>query len=174
MKSNIDDILKQAMEFIDSFNFERPGVEGSLGKDCAHAVAERIADLAATEQRTSDNEDFPDNEPRYADWKNRKYNTSKPAFGIRTGQMLSIQSLLGDVEVEPGRVTMSYGTGQAPDRSGASDYISESDKRTTDREKAGYISKRVEFYKAGSEGRAAVVEVVKEALDKAIREENGK
>ena len=173
--SNLDHVMGQLKQFINSFDFTRPGIEGSMGKDAAHAVAERIAEAAA-DQKTTDGEPFPDNAPEYAAWKDEKYGVGPNAYGRRTGQMLSLESLLGEVEVSGGEVTIRYGTGQAPTRSSASGYISESDKSTTDIEKAFFITnqgKRLTFYKAGAAGREAVVEVLKEAVARAIQEENG-
>ena len=147
-----------------------------MGKDAAKAVAERIAEAAA-DQKTTDDEPFPNNAPEYAAWKDKKYGVGPDAYGRRTGQMLSLESLLGEVDVSGDEVTIRYGTGQAPERSSASSYISESDKSITDIEKAFFITnsggKRVTFYKAGAAGREAVAEVLREAVSRAIQEENG-
>lgn len=171
--SNLDDVMGQLNRFLESFDFTRPGIESSMGKDAAHAVAEAIAQAAA-DQKTTDGEPFPDNEPKYADWKDRKYGVGNPAYGRRTGQMLSLQSLLGNVDVAPDEVTLTYGTGEAPERSVASNYIGEGDKKVTDKQKADYNNERMNnFYKIGEAGRAAVVEVMREALNRAVAEENG-
>lgn len=147
-----------------------------MGRDAAKAVAERIAEAAA-DQKTTDDEPFPNNAPEYAAWKDKKYGVGPDAYGRRTGQMLSLESLLGEVDVTRDEVTISYGTGQAPERSSASGYINESDKSITDIEKAFFVTnqggKRLKFYKAGAAGREAVVEVIKEAIGRAIQEENG-
>jgi len=138
-----------------------------MGKDCAHAIGEAIAEAAA-DQKQTDGVPFPKNDKDYAEMKARKYGFAPPAFGFRTGQMLSIESLLGEIEIDADRVVVRYGTGRAPERSSASGYISEADKRTTDREKADLMHhkarKRAQFFQIGVAGRAAVLEVVKDAL----------
>lgn len=144
-----------------------------MGLDAAHAVAEAIAEAGA-DQRTTDDEPFPSNEPKYAEWKDKKYGVGNPAYGRRTGQMLSLQSLRGKIDVTPHEVTLAYGTGEAPERSSASGYINDADKAITDKKKAEYNHEKMgRFYKVGKSGRERVVEVMKEALGRAIQEENG-
>jgi hypothetical protein len=113
--SNVDQITHDLQEWIDEFNFTRPGEEGSLGHDVAMAVVEGIIQRSHDQRRGAD-VDWPENAPDYAAWKAKRYKLSAQEPNIRTGQMLSQSSLYGQTTIEPELVTMRYGIGAVPTR----------------------------------------------------------
>lgn len=160
--------------FVRSFDFNRPGVDRSLGRDLAHAVAGGIAARAADESRGADPAPWEENEPRYARRKRRSYGWDD-APNYRTGQMLSHASLLGEPVVEPARITMVYGTGEAPDgcwspADNRSPSEIRADQSVTDRQKAAWTTEGGDsrparpFYQLDDEIRVHVVEAAADAL----------
>lgn len=137
---NISDYFGKLGRLIGTFDFTRHGQNESMGKDAAGIAAEGILDRSVADQAGADGV-FPENDPeKYTPWKRRKYGVD--LIGFRTGQMISLPSLLGKVEVSPDSVLIHYGTGLAPAESMSSNYISESDKRVTDTEKAEYFTEK--------------------------------
>jgi hypothetical protein len=124
---------------VKTFDFTRKGQGESMGKDAAGKVAEGIVDRSAAEQRGVD-ASFPANDPDYTADKVNRYGVD--LIGFRTGQMISLPSLLGHVDVTPDTVLMTYGTNTPPTRSMSSSSISTSDQRVTDTEKAEYFTNR--------------------------------
>jgi hypothetical protein len=107
-------------------------------------VAEGIVDRSAAEQRGVEGA-FPANDSEYTARKVKLYGVD--LIGFRTGQMISLPSLLGKIDVTPDSVVMTYGTDQPPTRSMSSGYISTSDQAVTDTAKAGYFTeKKGSFY----------------------------
>ena len=137
-------------------------IEGkSLGRDVAGLTADMIA-ARSIDKEAGASGTWPqnaDNPPGkgYRSWKSRKYNVDKP--NIRTGQMLSIESLLGATTVDTHSVQMLYGTGRPPGRSAASSYFDpKTDGATTDIEKAYFCSDIRPFYELDEEISTAVFE----------------
>lgn len=128
---------------IATFNFTRRGRERALGLDAAHIVAEGIVDRSAAKQGGASGQ-WQGNDAEYTANKLKKY--AVELIGFRTGQMISIPSLLGHVDIQPTTVEMTYGTGEPPTR-GMTGYISSADMRVTDTQKAGWFSdKKGDFY----------------------------
>lgn len=122
-----------------TFDFTRAGAEESMGKDAAHIVGEGILDRSIQEQGGPDGA-WLANDPDYTDWKREHYNVD--LIGVRTGQMFSLPSLLGDVDIQPMTVTIRYGTGLPPTSSMASSYLSQEDTSITDTEKAWIFTRK--------------------------------
>lgn len=168
---NLDTVMGQLTAIINSFDFTRPGADESLGKDCAMAIAQDIVDQSARQQ-TPDQQDFPRNAPEYAEWKGKKYGFPPPAYGYRTGQTLSLNSVAGEIDVRPDEVVLKYGKGQPPNRSSASEYITDADKSITDIEKMyfAFAQRGIDVMKIGPDARDAVMAEVREALTKHLQE----
>jgi hypothetical protein len=64
---------------------------------------------------------------------------------LRTGQMLSQLSLLGQTTIGPQRIELKYGLG-VPPSSGSTGYIEDGDMKVTEREKAGWTEAERPFY----------------------------
>jgi hypothetical protein len=143
LESNIDDIEQWIDGIVSAVDFTRPGKDQSLGRDLAGIVAEEIQVRTAGNSQSADGSPLKDNEPRYAAYKARKYNVHQAL--VRTGQLLSLQSLIGETTITSDEVSMRYGVGEAP-KSGSTGYISDADKKVTDREKAEYVSDERPFY----------------------------
>lgn len=126
-------------KLLDEFNFTRAGHEESIGKDAAGIVAQGIIDRSVNDQGGAAGAWLP-NDPDYTAEKARKYGVE--LIGFRTGQMISLPSLLGNVDVEPDTVTIRYGTGQPPREAMSSSYISKGDQAVTDTQKAGYFTEK--------------------------------
>src|SRR4051812_11189637 len=95
--SNIDEINAWMDDVIDGIVFTMPGVDQSLGRDLAGAVAEGIADRSVPDAKDPDGGTWDDNREPYKSWKAAKYDAYQP--GILTGQMLSLESLLGETAI---------------------------------------------------------------------------
>lgn len=173
-ETNINDVVAWIGRFVGSFNFTRPGIDQSLGRDLAHEVAGQIAIRAAAESRGPDPGRWEPNARRYRERKARHYGwPDNPNY--RTGQMLSHESLLGEPAVDPDRVLMHYGTNEAPrgnkspvDNRTPSERAA--DARATDVDKAEWTTQGGKgrparpFYQIDDAIRDRVIEVAGEAL----------
>lgn len=144
--SNIDDVSAWLDAVVASVNFEMPGVEGSLGKDLAGAVAEGIQ--LRTEQEKLDAEGGPlkPNEAKYAARKERDYDIAANTPAVRTGQVLSLVSLLGQTKITKEAVQMVFGTDEPPSRTRMGGWkrpkLREADQRVTDRQKGQFLEEQ--------------------------------
>lgn len=170
----ISEYFHDLNELIATFNFTRRGKDKALGIDAAHKVAQGIVDRSASEQASGTGLEFRPNSPAYTAEKRRKYHTE--LIGFRTGQMISIPSLLGTVDLQPFLVTMQYGTDQPPSRAfiaGASVYPE--DRRVTDTQKAGWFTKKKgKFYEPDKNIEREVRDLFAGALDEFIDECNSR
>lgn len=135
----IVDYFRKLEMLLETFNFTRTGHEESMGKDAAGLVAKGIFDRSENDQGGPTGT-WPDNHPAYTSRKVAKYNVA--LIGFRTGQMISLPSLLGKVDVEPDTVVIRYGTGKPPSQSISSSYISAADKAIADVKKAEYFTEK--------------------------------
>lgn len=148
--SNADAFLRDLEDLIDTFNFDASIGNMSLGKRMANKTAEMIALRSATQQKGASVQWEPNKEPYKSD-KAKKYNVHDLA-GVRTGQMLSIMSLLGETEIQADEIVMDYGIDQPATRSyGSSHFDPKADGKATDREKAKWFTEG----RAGIRGRDA-------------------
>lgn len=178
--SNIDALAAKIQEAIDSFGFRSaaPGGSGDLGEACAKAVAEDIHSSALDGQEEPDGTQFPDNEDRYAAMKAAKYGRTGRSFGFRTGQTLSVESLMGQVEASDDELTMRYGTGRIVSQSdGGSGYVADSDRQQTDIEKmyilTNLAAKRIDVYKVGPYAEKEIKILQAQALERHIKSRTG-
>jgi hypothetical protein len=161
--SNVDDVLRDLKAIALSFGFEAT-IEGkTLGDDIAGITADMIAARSIDTESGADGQ-WPANAPKYAEWKAAKYGVDKPNF--RTGQMLSIESLIGGTAVSTHDVQMQYGTGQPPTRSATGQgFNSATDGSVTDIEKAYFCSTTRPFYMLDETIGDAVFARVEQCLD---------
>ena len=141
--SNIDEVIAWLGRFADSFEFTRPGVDQSLGRDMASVVVERIMDRSSR-RRAPDGSTWEPNSSKsspwlpggYKQWKEEHYGwVDEPNY--RTLQMRSQLSLMGRTEVNKHEIVMRYGLNQPTNRSDSpTGYLSEADKVPTDLQKA--------------------------------------
>lgn len=161
--SNINEVKLWLHGIVDSFDFTRPGKDGSLGRDMAGVVAEGIIDRSVPDAVSPDGSGWAANEARYAAWKRAKFAADQP--GILSGQMLSLESVRGDVKVTPTEVTMNYGIGSGASRSRTGAALSASQQATTDRDKARHFAEGGrEFYGMDRQIADAVVAEVEDAI----------
>lgn len=173
--SNIDEVGRWLDETIAEFGFETETGSGPLGLVAARLIAEDIASSAVDVQAEADGTEFPDNEDRYARFKAEKYGRTGKSYGLRTGQMLSVESLMGEVVVSTETVVMNYGTGKPPTTS-KTGYLTAADTSITDVEKAFYIrrsGKPIDFYQVGPFADEAVKEATADALERHLRRRAG-
>jgi hypothetical protein len=165
---NNDEVGAWLDELVQSYDFTRPGEDGSLGQDLARVVAQGVIDRTVAQQQAADGSQLRENEPRYRARKKKLYQVDQP--GLRTGQMLSLTSVLGEVDVTADEVTLRYGIGEAP-TSSSTGFISEADKRVTDRDKAGWFTEGGRpFYALDETINTEVAEHAGEALGTHLRE----
>jgi hypothetical protein len=168
----IDEYFRDLNALIATFNFTRKGREKALGREAAQLVAEGIVDRSAKKQGGADN-NWPPNSAKYTAWKENLYNVK--LIGFRTGQMISIESLLGHVDIEPLHVLIRYGTGLPPTRSMSSSYISDEDRKVTDTQKADFFTaKKGDFFEVDDTIADKVREHFASALEDFIDELNAK
>lgn len=106
--SNADEISAWLDKIIDGIDFTMPGRDKSLGRDLAGVVAQGIIDRSVPVAVDPGGTPWDDNEDPYKGWKARKYDARQP--GILTGQMLSLESIIGDTAIASETVEMRYGT----------------------------------------------------------------
>lgn len=174
--SNIDDVGKWLDATIEEFGFQSETGSGPLGRVAARLVAEDIADSAVTVNASADGTEFPDNEAKYAAYKAKRYGRTGKSYGLRTGQMLSVESLMGSVAVSTDSVKMEYGTGKPPSAS-KTGYLTEADTSITDIEKAWFMTrgggKAIDFYQLGPHAEAEIAEASADALERHLRRKAG-
>jgi hypothetical protein len=169
--SNIDDVAAWEKDLIDSWNFTRPGQDQSLGRDMARDVAVGIQERTVAEQRDAMGGSLKPNEKRYKTWKEVKLGVYQPL--VKTGQMLSLESLVGDVTVAPDEIVMNYGTGRSPTRSASPmGGLSKQDEKVTDRQKADWNSDDRPFYAMDDQIIATLADRAAAEFDKIAREKS--
>lgn len=156
-------VLADIKVLVDGFNFSTVLEDKTLGEDLAGIVAQGISDRSLVQQSGADSA-WPDNAEPYKTWKAAKYGAYQP--NVRTGQMLSIDSLLGGTVVSTHDVSMRYGTGQPPDRSITGGRFDEkTDGSITDIEKAYFCSQTRPFYELDEKICDYVINRVTDAAD---------
>jgi len=166
--SNVDEVGAWLTDVVKSIDFTIPGVDSAMGLDTAFAVAEGIYDRSDSRQQGADAR-WPENSEPYKSDKLSKYGTDKTNF--RTGQMISLASMLANVTIEPRLITMLYGTGLPP-TSSVNGYIEEEDKLISDREKAAIAHEEGRpFFEVDETIDAEnVMPILREALGKYLEE----
>ena len=159
--SNADDIADWLDELASTFDFNRPGVDGSLGRDCAGTAAQGMIDRTVAEVKSADGGNLKPNERKYAVRKLKKYDANQPL--VRSGQLLSLTSMRGETAIEPDKVTMQYGTNQPPAGS-LNGYLPDADRKVTDRQKAGWVSDERPFYALDETIGDTITAMIDEAL----------
>lgn len=160
--TNGDEVAAWVAEILVGYNFETNIGDRSLGLDLAGSAAKAMIDRAADDGKDPDGVGYTPNEARYRARKRKDYRVDQP--NVRTGQMLSITSMIGDTRVSADRVEMTYGIG-APPTSSLSGHITDADKRATDRDKGGWATDAGRrFYELGEAGESAVLGRADEAL----------
>jgi hypothetical protein len=172
VKSNADQVAAWIDRTIDGFSFELPGTDQSLGRDIAGIVAEGMIERAVPGTKAPDGGTWPRNEPKYAAWKRKKFGADQ--VGILTGQMLSLASMMGQVNVTADRVEMTYGTGETPTRSQSGAALTPGEKAATDRQKAEWFTAGGRaFYGLDANIAAQVITHAGERFDEYIAKKGG-
>lgn len=163
VESNIDQVKVWIDAIVDSVDFTLPGRDQSLGRDLSGVVAQGIIDRSVPDAISAEGTGWAANEEKYAAWKRAKFAADQP--GILSGQMLSLQSVQGDVRVFPYSVEMNYGTGAGATRSRTGAALSASQQSISDRDKARYFADSGrEFYGLDRTITEAVVLEVEAAI----------
>lgn len=171
---NMPDVIAWLTDFLDSFNFNLPGVDRNLGRDLAHVFAGQIEARAATESRGADPWRWDRNEPGYEARKTAAYGWPDDKPNYRTGQMLSQASVFGRTRVVDDKVVeLVYGTDKPPkgtyspeDNRTPSEV--QADEAVTDVEKAEYASWKRPFFEVDDVVEEAVIDAADQALDQYI------
>jgi hypothetical protein len=163
-EDNLDEILDAIDELVDTFDFTLPGQDRSIGRDAAHSVGLGIQIRSTHEQIDANGAQFEPNERKYAEWKARsdRYDAHQP--NVRTGQMLSLESLLGEVTVGKDLVEITYGKDKPAEKS-MTGYMTKSDRETTDRDKAAYAHEERPFWGLDKRIANGVAEDLTDHLD---------
>lgn len=152
--SNIPDLANRDERDLDASS---PGGSGALGESVAQAVAEGIRERTVDRGLDATGNPLEPNEAKYAEAKRKKFGSSRPL--VRTGHMLKVESLKGDVVADGDSITMTYGTGATDEIGG-----------TTDRDEAGWNSDERPFFALDDAIiDDAVMPLVLEAFDKELK-----
>ncbi len=162
---NSDQVGQWLDQLVDTFQFDTPGKDQSLGRDLAGVVAEGIRDRSVPDAKAADGSTWPPNVPKWAARKRRKYSVDQP--GILTGQMLSLEALIGEVRISGDVVELVYGTGSSASGEGAD--------APTDRQKADWFSNGTDwaperpFFELDDEIAASAVATSADALGQHLK-----
>lgn len=149
--SNLDDLVRLEESLIDEWSLEE-AADAIVG-----AVVDGIRERTIDRKLDASGEPLKANERRYAEAKAKKYGSTQPL--VRTGQLLSDESLKGDVEATTKKVTLTYGTGE-----------SGKDGDATDRQKAEWNSEARPFYALDdSLVDERVMPIIGESLDRRLK-----
>lgn len=150
---------------VNTFDFELPGSGGqTLGRDLAVRVAHQIQERS-NEGKDPEGRDWTPNERRYAAYKQARYAVDRP--GELGGQMLSLQSLVGNPVITPDKIVMSYGLNVPPGRgqSRTGTELKPWESRATDRQKAEWFEAGGrEFYALNEADEEELLKLAEEAL----------
>jgi hypothetical protein len=182
--SNIADVVQYLRDFVNGFDFTRPGKDQNLGRDLANAEVDQIMVRAEQYRCGPDGDEWEGNSTKSSPWLPGGYKQWKEEIygwddmpNRRTGQMLSQTSLFGRTTIEPRLITMIYGVDAPPDRSASPNgfFDPETDGKITDVEKAELAHKAGgnrparPFYGPGEGDLEALCEVARENLHGYIR-----
>jgi hypothetical protein len=185
--SNIANVVAWLDNWVDSFDFKRPGKDQSLGRDIAMKAVDLIQTRSLVD-RTGFGTAWPPNSETptkwhpqgYKNWKEEHYGTGEP--NSRNGQMLSQQSMYGRTKIDSKLVTMIYSLNKPPDRATFGNPTAKQfaqDQKVTDTFKAylahtGQSKRNVvrPFYQLIDSDGAEIVELCRENLSEYITETN--
>lgn len=160
--SNSEQLLADLKSLATRFGFLAT-IEGkTLGDDIAAITADSIHARSVDRESGTDGQ-WPANAPKYAAWKARKYGVDRP--NIRTGQMLSLQSLLGQTAVTTHQVQMMYGTGHPATRSATGMGFDPGRDDLADVDKAYFCSTSRPFYELDDEISDRVFDRIEKCLE---------
>jgi|GEM_PF-2915897 len=163
--SNIDEVGQWISGILEGIDFTMPGADQSLGRDMAGVVANGIIDRSVPDAQAPDGSTWAANEPEYAARKRARYDADQP--GILTGQMLSLESVKGELTLAPAEVTMKYGTGESAKRARNGAEPPKASDPPTDRQKAEWFTEGGRpFYELDDQINEAVVKEAEDAIEK--------
>jgi hypothetical protein len=164
-------------DFIDGFDFTRPGHNQSLARDVADLVIARIQDRSWRGE-APDGSTWVENSSKPTQWHPQGYRKYKDDIygwddpNYRTGQMLSKMSLGGKVVISQKVIEIGYGTDSAPTRGGSpTSALLDADKKVTDTQKAEWAHNPTggrparKFFGVGAGDPEKIVELVQENLN---------
>jgi hypothetical protein len=156
---------------IATFDFTRQGRHEALGKEAAYLVADEIQIRSSRDQRGPDGH-FPPNGAAYTQRKRMRYGVE--LIGVRTGQMWSLPSLRGRIDIAPKLVIMTYGTGEYPPTDAIHPTYDE-DTMHTDVSKAMFFTQRKgKFYALDNEIEDKLRAYFASEIDYFVRELNAR
>lgn len=174
--TNIDQVVAWLEGFVQSFDFTRPGVDQSLGRDIVNEVCGGILTRSVTERAGADGYWPSVSDTPHPPWPSYRA-AKRDRYGIddepnsRTGQMLSMTSLRGRTTYAPTEIQITYGTGQPPSSSAApTGYLSAADQAVTDVQKAQWATEGTDtapprpFFQLDDTIEAGVFQVVADNL----------
>ncbi|MHB8359796.1 MAG: hypothetical protein ACYDCP_09925 [Thermoplasmataceae archaeon] len=181
--SNIGAVVEWLRDFVEGFDFTRPGKDQSLGRDLANQQVRQIM-IRSSQFLDPMEEEWAGNSRKsspwlpggYKEWKEATYEWDD-APNYRTGQMLSQLSLFGRTTIEPRLITLRYGIDAPPDRSTSPNgfFDRETDGKVTDLQKAEWAHTQTpdkparRFYDFGAGDAEALADVARESLHAYIR-----
>ena len=124
---------------IQTFGFQLTVERRAVGKLIADDIAEGIHKRSIETQSSQSEREWPENSDnpagkRYRARKNMKVGTEPT--NTRTGHVLSVGPIRGEVIIEDGKITMRYGTGGCPNEASNGAALTHQDATTTDLEKS--------------------------------------
>lgn len=167
--SNIDEIGAFLDMAVETFDFTRTGKEKSLGRDLAGVVALGIQERSIPDHLDPTGNPWAANEEKYARWKREKYEVDQP--GQLTGQMLGLESLIGETRISSDSVEMIYGVDKPAEKTLNGAELPKAKEPPTDRQKAEWFTEGGrEFFGLDETIAEACVKEVDQSLDAHIEE----
>lgn len=181
--ADIHQVCAWLQSFADSFDFTRPGLDQSLGRDMKNVQVQRILDRCAQHEAPDgsiwlSNSDTPTlwMPDGYRQWKFDLYGwADEPNY--KTGQMLSKLSMGAASTITAKEIRIAYGTGQPPTKSYSPKgfFDVDTDGQVTDIEKAEWAHMDAPhrparpFFGVGQGDAEALVECAQDNLNDYIR-----
>jgi hypothetical protein len=116
--SNIDEVVQGIRDVVKSIDFKTSVGGGMMAEAIRDKIVTMIAKRSINFQQDPQGGIWYANAKKYAQWKLDHYGSNR--VGVMSGQMLSILSLKGTLNVQHGRMTIYYGIGKPSDRQSAS------------------------------------------------------
>jgi hypothetical protein len=161
---NVDQVYADIKDFVDGFNFTAHIEDKSLALDAAGVMADGIIARSIDEQKPAEGS-WDELKAVYKAWKAEKYGVE--LIGVLTGQMLSLNSVLGELEITPELMTLIYGKNEPG--SGHHEDTDNPDEVVTDRKKAEWFSERRPFFELDDTITDKVFERIEKLLEEYLR-----
>jgi hypothetical protein len=168
ISSNIDEVVQGIRDTVKSIDFRSSVGQGMMAEAIREKIVTMIAKRSINFQMDGEGAIWYANEKKYAQWKLDHYGSNR--VGVMSGQMLSILSLKGTMNVQHGKMTLYYGIGKPSDRHSSVSNPKKISKKSSKPQPEPTDIEKGSWFTEGDEGRNRMPRGFFE-LDDAIMEE---